>query len=114
MADVNKRKRPLRVYIYVTNKELEEIKLKAKAAGINVCEFGRRALFGAPVMEAPSVGYIELIREVKRVGSNLNQLVHKLNMTGYVHQDELENCIKEIEEVKDMLYRVYIPDEGGG
>ena len=36
MADETKRKRPLRVYIYVTNKEMEEIKLKAKAAGINV------------------------------------------------------------------------------
>ena len=112
---VNKKdNRDVRLFIRVTPEELEAIKKNQNKTGLRLSEYARRLLMGEVVVAAPPADLNILIREVKRVGSNLNQLVHKLNMTGYVHQDELDNCIKEIEEVKDMLYRVYIPDEGGG
>ena len=42
MEKPRNRNRPLRLYIYVTQEELDDIRGKAKAAGLSVGEYGRR------------------------------------------------------------------------
>lgn len=108
------RKRPIRVEVYLTQKEFEEVKANAKQAGLNLSEYTRRLYKDEPIVSAPTADVLLLIREIKRVGSNLNQLLRKLNSLGVVASLELEACIDDTHKTVDSIYRTYRPGTGGG
>ena len=108
-----KQKKSLRIYIRVTSDEYEKKRKRADVSGLNVSEFSRRILVGEKIAAAPDADFPNLIREVKRVGSNLNQLLRKLNILGIAHSLELERCEVQIRNTIDMLYRTFRPGKGG-
>lgn len=105
-------KRTVQILIRVTPKEYKTIKSKAAKSGLNTSELIRQSVMDKTIVEAPPADFNELIREVKRVGSNLNQLLRKLNMMGIIHPLELERVIKNISDVTDILYQTYRPGKG--
>ena len=107
-----KEKKSLLLRIRVSPAEYEMIRSKAKISGLSVSEFSRRILTGEKVMAAPDADFPNLIREVKRVGSNLNQLLRKLNIVGIAHPLELERCEQDIQKTIEMLYRTFRPGKG--
>lgn len=109
MSEGNRRTRPYRVYVYVTKDELNNIRGKAKKAGLNIGEYVRRTLDGETIVMAPPADFSTLIFEIRRVGSNLNQLVRRLNTTGDIDLTEVEKCIADIQETQSMLYRTFRP-----
>lgn len=105
----NNIKKTAKINLRVTPEEYELIKKKAKKAGLSTSELIRRLLDDETIVEAPSVDFYEMIREIKRVGSNLNQVLHKLNAAGIAHPLELKRCANRILEVMNMLYETYRP-----
>ena len=105
-------KRTIRLFIRVTQSEYEAIKAKSAKAGLSLSEYSRRILLGETVVEAPPVDFILLIREVKRVGSNLNQVLKKINVLGVAHPQELERCADNILETMNLIYQTYRPTKG--
>ena len=105
----NNIKKSVKINLRVTPEEYELIKKKAKKAGLSTSELIRRLLDGETIVEAPSADFYEMIREIKRVGSNLNQVLHKLNAAGIAHPLELKRCANRILEVMNMLYETYRP-----
>ncbi len=97
------RKRPYRIYIYVSKEELDEITSKAKMAGLSVGEFGRRVFRKEKIIVPPSADERELIMEVRRIGSNLNQIVRKYHALDIDPSPALEMCVKDIEYIKKLL-----------
>ena len=97
------RKRPYRIYIYVSKEELDEITSKAKMAGLSVGEFGRRVFRKEKIIVPPSADERELIMEVRRIGSNLNQIVRKYHALDIDPSPALEVCVKDIESIKKLL-----------
>ena len=97
------RKRPYRIYIYVSKEELDEITSKAKMAGLSVGEFGRRVFRKEKIIVPPSADERELIMEVRRIGSNLNQIVRKYHALDIDPSPALEVCVKDIEYIKKLL-----------
>ena len=102
-------KKTAQINLRVTPEEFISIKEKAKKAGLSISELIRRSLEGETIVEAPPVEFNEMIREIKRVGSNLNQVLHKLNAAGIAHPLELKRCANRILEVMNMLYETYRP-----
>ena len=76
------RKRPLRLYIYVTQEELDDIRDKAKAAGLSVGEYGRRVMRVHKVGMTPTEEEHAMVWELRRIGTNLNQIAKKMNVLG--------------------------------
>lgn len=68
------RKRNYRVEIYFTKNELEALMKKVRKAGLSREGYCRRILNGAVVKEHPPAEVPLLIREVRRVGFNIDQL----------------------------------------
>ncbi len=97
------RKRPYRIYIYVSKEELDEITSKAKMAGLSVGEFGRRVFRKEKIIVPPSADERGLIMEVRRIGSNLNQIVRKYHALDIDPSPALEVCVKDIESIKKLL-----------
>ena len=111
MADKND-KRTVRIYIRVTPKEFKTIMNKSSESGLTASEFIRRSVMGKTIHAAPPAEFNELIREIKRVGSNLNQMLRKLNMAGISHPLELERVSKNLTDIVDILYQTYRPGKG--
>lgn len=111
MAD-KKEDRMVQVHFRVTQTELDAIKKNQDKAGLRLSEYARRLLMGEIVVAAPPADLNYLIRELKRIGSNLNQLLKKLNVLGIAHPLELERCINDIREILNVIYETYRPKKG--
>lgn len=97
----------------VSPKEYEAINENKEKAGLRLSEYARRMLMGDTIVEAPPADMNILIREIKRVGSNLNQVLKKLNVLGIAHPLELERCAEDIREVLNLIYDTYRPKKKG-
>ena len=97
----------------VSPKEYEAINENKEKAGLRLSEYARRMLMGDTIVEAPPADMNILIREIKRVGSNLNQVLKKLNVLGIAHPLELERCAEDIRDVLNLIYDTYHPKEKG-
>ena len=76
------RNRNHRVEIYFTKNELEALTKKVRRSGLSREGFCRRVLNGTEVKEAPPADVPVLIREVRRVGNTLNQIMKRANALG--------------------------------
>ena len=87
------RRRNCRVEIYFSKEELESLTKKYKKAGMNRETYCRNVLAGKEIREAPPAEYYELIKEVRKVGTNLNQLSAKANSLGFIDSVALKDAL---------------------
>ena len=113
MANQNE-KHSVQFLIRITPSEYVEIKKNTAMSGLTMSEYARRIIMGETIVAAPPADLHILIREIKRVGSNLHQVLHKLNALGIAHGPELDQCASEISEVLNLIYRTYRPGKGDG
>lgn len=111
---IDKDKKSVQILIRVTPSEYKAIKKNTEESGLSMSEYIRRTVMGEKIVSAPPADFILLIREIKRVGNDLNQVNQKLNTQGTVHTLELERCSNEITETVKMLYRTFRPGKGDG
>ena len=111
---IKKENHSVQFLIRVTPTEYVEIKSNTDKAGLSMSEYARRILTGETIVAAPPADLNILIREVKRVGSNLHQVLHKLNVLGIAHPLELERCAEDISDVLNLLHRTYRHGTGAG
>ena len=101
MSGKANRKRPDRIYVYVTREELEAVKAKAQVAGLPVGEFCRRVLKKEKITSTRET--TELVWEVRRVASTLDQILQRMIILGITPGASLEQCIEDIEELKLII-----------
>ena len=76
------RKRNCRVEVCFTKDELYDLTKKARKAHLSIGGFIRHAVRGIEVKEAPPADVPMLIREVRRVGYNIDQILKLANAKG--------------------------------
>lgn len=104
-------KRECAILLRFTQEERDRLTEKAKRAGISRERFCRDILNGAEVKEAPPAEYCELLREVRRTGYNINQLLKIANARGLLDVPLIRKSLEENRETERMLWRVF--QEGG-
>ena len=87
--------RTVSILFRVTPNECKVIRAKARMSGLSMSEFIRRSLNGQKITTAPPADFYTLLWQIKRIGSNLDQLLRKLNTYGIAYSLELENCEEE-------------------
>ncbi len=101
------RKRNCRFEVCFTRDELSELTKKARKAHLSIGGFIRRAVSSAEIKEAPPAEYYELIRELRHIGSNLNQLLKIANTNGLFDAPRLRKALDANRELENMLWRVF-------
>ena len=101
------RKRNCRVEIYFTKTELKTLTKKVRKSGLSREGYCRRILNGAVVKEAPPAEVPMLIREVRRVGSNLNQIMKRANSIGLLDVPQLRTALEDNRAVEKMIVDTY-------
>lgn len=106
------RTRNCRVEIYFTEKELEDLASKVQKAGLSREQFCRSILNGAQVKEAPSADVLTLIREIRRVGYNIEQILKIANTRGLLDVPQLRKALEDNRAAEKLIVNSYTTKGG--
>lgn len=100
-------RRNCRFEVRLTKDEYYDLTKKARKAGLSTGAFVRMAVAGHVVREAPSADVPVLIREVRRVGSNIDQILKIANSRGFLEIPDLKKALEENRAVEKMIAGAY-------
>ena len=100
-------RRNCRFEVRLTKDEYYELTKKARKAGLNTGAFVRMAVAGQVIREAPSADVPELIREVRRVGHNIDQILKIANSKGLLEVPDLRKALEENRAVEKLIANAY-------
>lgn len=98
---MDKQKRHRQLMFRVTEHELAEVKDKVAESGMKQQEYLRRCALDKVIYNTD--GLREVLTEMRRQGSNLNQLARNQNMYGHADEDEIQQMMKEVQETWQSL-----------
>ena len=93
--------------IRFTRAELDALTKKARKSGFSREGFSRRILNGAEVKETPPAEVPLLIREVRRVGYNIDQLLKRANSIGLLDVPQLRKALEDNRAVEKLIVDTY-------
>ena len=100
-------KRTLEMKIRFTRGELDALTKKSRKAGLSREGFCRRILNGAVVKENPPADVPTLIREVRRVGYNIDQLLLIARARKWLSAKELEKALESNRRTEKLIMDTY-------
>ena len=101
------RKRNCRFEVCFTKAELSDLTKKARKARLSTGAFVRCAVRDLEVKEAPAVDVPMLIREVRRVGYNIDQLLKIANAKGLLDEPQLRKALADNRAVEKTIMDAY-------
>ena len=100
-------KRTLEMKIRFTRGELDALTRKSRKAGLSREGYCRRILNGAVVKENPPADVPMLIREVRRVGYNIDQLLLIARAKNWLSAKELEKALESNRVAEKLIVDTY-------
>lgn len=105
------RKRNCRVEIYFTKGELDTLTKKVRKSGLSREGYCRRVLNESEVKTAPPADVPMLIREVRRVGQNIDQILKIANAQGLLDVPKLRAALEDNRTVERLIVESYSMSE---
>ena len=99
-----------KIEVYFPDAEYETFLQKVRRTNLSISEFVRRMAADQVIREAPHVDVPLLMREVKRVGNNINQLLFLANTKGFFDKVALNAALEELREVDELIFDAYTKD----
>ena len=103
------RTRNKEIKVRFTEKELAELDAKVAKTHFSRENYIRGVLAGYEIMEAPDVDTRELIKQVLKVGTNLNHLVFLAQCQNFIDVPELRKMANAIWECHRAMMKAYTP-----
>lgn len=104
------RGRTNQIIIRLSDEELADLNEKAGKVRGSREQFIRQCISGAVIREAPSVDVPKLIQEIRRVGSNLKQILRIANSLGLLEVPQLRKALERDREVEVRIVDAYTKD----
>ncbi len=105
------RKRNCRVVVYFSKDELDALTKKIRKSHLSREGFIRAAVAGKEVKDGPTADVPALIQEVRRVGSNLNQIMKRANSIDLLDVPQLRKDVADLRTVEKLIVDAYtMPD----
>ena len=105
------RKRKNRIHIYLNDNELDDLTRKYNAAGLSRETFCRKVISGAEIKQGPSLEIAMLLKELNRIGTNINQIAVKANAIGFVDLNKLERELSELDNIERKIIESFAKGE---
>ena len=83
------RKRNVHVQFWLDKKEAEAFNKKVKRSGLSREAYLRHLVNGLVPQDAPPPAYYDFMRELHRIGGNLNQIAQKAHVLGVIDERRL-------------------------
>ena len=97
------RTRNKQIHIYLTEKELSALDSKVQKTSLSREAYIRAVLSDNVPVELPPIDYVSLIKELNRIGSNLNQIAAKAHSLGLLNYKEFQAEAEKVDFVVDTM-----------
>ena len=89
------RKRYIRKDIMLNEVENDKLIADCKKSNLSYGEYFRKLLMEEQVKEKPDIEFYEVMKQLSKIGVNLNQIAHKANSTDDIDKDLYKNEAEE-------------------
>lgn len=101
------RKRNHRIVFYLNEQEFEMLDRKVKRTNLSREAFLRKVIQDIQIKEAPPVDLPQFIREIRRLGNNINQIAMIANAQGLLEIPQLRKELIELREIEKLIVSQY-------
>ena len=101
------RKRQNDFHVYLDDYELEQLNNLCDKTRLDRSKIIRFLLLKVKLIEAPPVDYKQFIIELRRVGTNLNQLTSKANTVGFIDRNECKSVLDEVRKLEREIAKQF-------
>ena len=109
-AVIKMRKRNCRVQVRLDSKEYQAFIKRVRKSGLSQETYLRQLIAGTVPREAPPVEYFGFIRELHRLGSNMNQIAQKAHVLNVVDVKRYDENYRRLEKlIRDVTAAVILP-----
>ena len=91
------------LHIRLSDQELALLKRKSQKAGINPQAYIIALIKGNNIKEQPSVEWQELLKALRQINNNMNQIAVKANSNGFIDTVEYWKNVKQIQEITGRI-----------
>ena len=95
------------IKVRLDDRELTWLNEVARRAGRSRESCIRDAIVGIQIREAPPLEYHTLIREMRAVGNNLNQLAAIAHSKGFIDGPALRQTLLDLREIESKFQAMY-------
>lgn len=95
----------------MTDKDFDDLDQKVSRTDYSREEFVRRAIRKQTVRENPPAEYGKILYELRKIGSNLNQLLVIARTHGFLDEREVRKMAKEVEEMDGIFTDAFCKKE---
>lgn len=99
------RRRDYRFQLRLTEVEMNRLQTQAKKCGLKPQAYIIALIENSPIRERPPKEFFALLEEMRRIGTNMNQIARQANSIGFIDTNAywenvkaLENAISDIKE----------------
>ena len=97
-------KRKKQLNIRFTNEEYKIIREKMKLLNINnLSKYGRKMLIDGLIIESNNQGFDKVAYELNKIGTNINQVVKRINTDNRYDKKDGEEIRKRFDEIWQLL-----------
>ena len=105
------RKRNVAILFRLNRKEAEALDKKVKKSGLSREAYLRHLISGVVPRDAPPPDYYSMMRELHRIGNNLNQIAQKAHILNVVDVQRYDRDMRMFEDtVKKITEAVILPE----
>ena len=105
------RKRNVAILFRLNRKEAEALDKKVKKSGLSREAYLRHLISGVVRRDAPPPDYYSMMRELHRIGNNLNQIAQKAHILNVLDVQRYDRDMRMFEDtVKKITEAVVLPE----
>lgn len=94
------RNRRIKKQIWLNDEEYYILKTRSEAVGMNASDYIRKLLVGYKPKEKPPEDFYEVIKSIRIIGNNINQIARMANARGVV---DILHFNKEVEKLDQII-----------
>ena len=104
------RKRNIPIQFWLNRKEVDHLKKLVKRSGLSQSTYLRHLINGVVPQDAPPPDYYAMMNELRKVGTNLNQIAQVANAFGFIDAAKYDDAIEQLNRaVVNITNAVLLP-----
>lgn len=105
-------KRMIEIKVRLDQKEADTLNKKVKRSGLSREAYVRQLINGLVPRDAPPPDYYSMMRELYRIGNNINQIAQKAHSLNFIDSRRYDESMREFEQaVKKITEAVVLPQK---
>ena len=102
--------RNIEIKVRLNRKEAEALNKRVKKSGLSREAYLRHLVNGLVPQDAPPPAYYDFMRELHRIGGNLNQIAQKAHVLGVMDERRYDEEMRKFNQlVRDITKAVILP-----